>query len=144
MVPHHGIDAIGAPSLYEEATQEAERHKWIESQKHGFDLGDHAIHEWYRVHWARYCRHKRMEHVRGHQLWREFETEKFGRLYSLLVQGDLLVDRVLDRVYEGYENLEILNWAIQWGLEMNRVIEILSLVDVNRARLEPKPANQQD
>ena len=35
-------------SLYEEAFREAERHKWIESQKMGRDAGHPAIKEWYK------------------------------------------------------------------------------------------------
>ena len=130
-------ESLTAASLYEEAFREAERHKWIESQKQGRDLGDLAIREWYRVHWPQYCRCKRLDHLRGCRRWREFDDENFGQLYSLIVAGDLLANRILDRVYAGYENLEILNWAIDWGLPVARVIDILAQLDVNRARLEP-------
>jgi len=130
-------EAATATSLYEEAVREAERHKWIESQKHGRDLGEIAIREWYRVYWHRYCRYKRMEHLGGRRRWREFPDEQFGHLYSLIVAGDPLVDLVLDRVYSGQENLEILNWAIDWGMPVQRVVDILAEIDVNRARLDP-------
>jgi len=125
-------------SLYAEAVQEAERHKWIESQKHGSDLGEHAIKEWYRVHWPGYCRCKRLEHVCGRRCWAEFEEETFGQLYSLIIEGDLLVDRILDRLDYGEENLEIIIWAFVWGLPVRRVVDILEQIDVNRARLEPQ------
>lgn len=134
----HDGDSTQVLSLYEEASREAERHKWIESQKQGRDLGPGAINEWYRVYWLQYCRYRRLEHVEGSRCWREFGPEDFGQLYSLIVTGDLLVDRILDRVYAGYENLDIIIWAIDWGLPLNRVISILSQLDVNRARLEPK------
>lgn len=124
-------------SLYEEAVREAERHKWIESQKSGHDLGVTAIREWYAVHWYGYCRQKRLEHVQGCRCWREFGDDHFGQLYSLIIEGDLLVDRVLDRVDAGYENLEIINWALDWGLPASRVVDILAQIDVNRARLDP-------
>ncbi len=126
-----------ALSLYVEAVREAERHKWIESQKRGRDLGDHAIREWYRLHWPQYCRYKRLEHLRGSRRWAEFNDEPFGQLYSLIVQGDLLADRILDRVYAGYENLTIITWALDWGLPIGLVLDILAQLDVNRARLEP-------
>ncbi len=126
-----------AQSIHEEALKEAEIHKWIESQKQGCDLGDRAIDDWYRAYWLLYCRHRRLEHVAGRRRWTEFNDEKFGKLYSLIVAGDLLVDRILDRVYAGYENLGIVNWALDWGLPMDRVLEILEAVDVNRARLDP-------
>lgn len=124
-------------SLYDEAVREAERHKWIESQKHGRDLGESAIREWYRVHWLRYCRHRRLEHVGGSRCWREFGGDQFGRLYSLIVSGDLLTDRILDRIYNGYENLDVIIWALEWGLPIDRVIDLLAQIDVNRARLDP-------
>ena len=130
--------SVTALSLYDEAVREAERHKWIESQKQGHDLGQHAIREWYRVHWLPYCRHKRLEHLQGRQCWQEFDDNQFGQLYSLLVAGDLLLDRILDRVYANMENLDIINWAIDWGLPLDRVVNILSQLDVNRARLDPR------
>ena len=130
-------EATAQPSLYEEAIREAERHKWIESQKQGRDLGEPAIREWYRVHWPLYCRYRRLEHLQGRRRWREFGDEKFGRLFSLILAGDLLTDRILDRVYAGHENLDIINWGFQWGLPMFRVIDILAQLDVNRDRLDP-------
>ena len=51
--------------------------------------------------------------------------------------GDLLADRILDRIDAGHENLCIINWAIGWGLPTDRVVRILEQIDVNRARLDP-------
>jgi len=129
--------AEAGDSLYEDALREAERHKWIESQKHGRDLGETAIREWFRVYWVLYCRSKRLEHVQGKRRWREFEQTAFGQLYSLIVAGDLLLDRILDRLDAGYENLDILLWALEWGLPIERIVSILEQIDVNRARIEP-------
>lgn len=133
---------MGAPSVFDEARREALRHKWIESQKLGRDLGDVAIREWYRKHWPLYCRYRCMEHLQGRQRWREFGEDQFGHLYSFSLQAvdDLLTDRVLDRVYAGQENLTIINWALHWGLPINRVLDILLRVDVNRSRLDPEGA----
>jgi len=133
------IDHDGqALSLYYEALKEAERHKWIESQKLGRDLGRAAISQWYQLFWNPYCRSRRLEHVQGQQFWVEFETDHFGLLDIGLVKQDLLTDRILDRAYCGYENLEIINWALDWNMPLDRVIEILSQIDVNRARLDPE------
>jgi hypothetical protein len=54
----------------------------------------------------------------------------------LIVKGDLLTDCILDRVYAGYENLDIINWALDWGLPMDRVRHILKQIDVNQARFD--------
>lgn len=132
-----GVGERPQASLYEEARREAQRHKWIESEHHGRDLGDLAIRDWYHRHWLRYCRRKRIEHILGTMCWLEFGDDTFGCIYSLIVTGDLLADRILDRIDAGYENLCILNWAIEWGLAVDRVIDILTQIDVNRARLEP-------
>ncbi len=124
-------------SLYSAALEEALRHKWIESQKQGCDVGDVALKEWFRHHWLPFCRAKRLEHVEGTQQWHEFAEHEFGQVYQLIIDEDLLCDRILDRMEHGYDNLEIINWALGWGLPMNRVIDQLELIDINRARLEP-------
>ena len=124
-------------SLYEEAVREADRHKWIESQKHGRDLGPQAVRDWFRNYWRSYCRCKQMEHLEGCRQWREFGDLGFGRFDLARDSSDVLLDRVLDRVRVGYENLEMITWAQEWGLPVERVLEILAIVDVNRARLEP-------
>ena len=137
MTVAHKLQSVRKVSLFDEAHREAERHKWIESQKQGRDLGEMAIRDWYQVYWLHYCRSKRMEHLRGSRCWQEFGDEDFDRLDSLRHSEDLLVDRILDRVDAGQENLDVINWALEWGLAMDRVLDILSQLDVNRGRLEP-------
>jgi hypothetical protein len=124
-------------SLYEEGFVEAQRHKWIESQKRGMDVGMAALDDWYSRFWPHYCRHKRLEHLEGSRRWREFQDDDFGLIYSLMVEGDLLLDRILDRVQIGMENLDLICWAHDWGLPMDRVIQILTQLNLNCARLEP-------
>lgn len=131
------VDDLPRESLYERAFHEAERHKWIESERQGHDLGESAIRDWYRRFWRPYCRQRRLEHIRGMRRWQEFDDAAFGCLYSLIVTGDLLADRILDRIDAGYENLCIINWTLTWGLPMPRVLNILEQIDVNRARLDP-------
>jgi len=128
---------VNAPSLYEEGLREAERHKWIESQKRGMDMGESALREWYQRYWFKYCRYKVLEHLEGSRSWREFSADDFGLIENLLSEGDLLLDLILDRAYFGMENLDIICWAHTWGMPMHRVIEILEQLDLNRARLEP-------
>ncbi len=124
-------------SLYDEGWREAERHKWIESQKRGRDLGESAVHDWYQRFWTRYCRSKCLEHLAGSRIWKEFDPGDFGLIESLLVEGDLLLELILDRAHSGWENLDIIRWTRDWGLPMERVIAILEQLDLNRARLEP-------
>lgn len=37
--------------------REINRHKWIESQKAGYDLGDRAVYDWVEKHAAAFRRH---------------------------------------------------------------------------------------
>jgi len=126
-----------ALSLYDQALAEALKHKWIESQKQGRDLGDAALKDWFRRHWLPFCRVCRLEHIEGMRRWLEFAEHEFGQVYHMLLNGDLLLDRILDRMEHGYDNLEIINWGLSWGLPMPRVLELLEMIDINRARLEP-------
>ena len=124
-------------SLYEEGRREAERHKWIESQKRGRDLGIAALVDWFHRHWPRYCRFKCVAHLSGNELWVEFGDSDFGLLDALARQDDLLLDRILDRVRNGKENLDLILWAREWGLPMDRVIQVLTDLNLNRAHLDP-------
>lgn len=125
-------------SVYHESVKEAARHKWIESQKRGRDVGDSAIREWYQFYWLEYCRQKNLEHVQGQQLWIEFAEEDFGCVFTLLEQNDLLLDMILDRVRCGWENLDVIVWAQDWGLDLDQVLCILEQLNINRARMEPR------
>ena len=132
------VDPLNTSSIYEEAPLEAARHKWIESQKNGSDLGKHAISDWYTNHWYYFCIGKRIEHLLGNHCWQEFSETHFGFLEALQLEDDLLADRILDRIFlMRMENLDIIIWAREWNLEIDRVMEILELIDINSARFEP-------
>ena len=124
-------------SLYECAFREAERHKWLESERHGYDVGEGAIRDWYHHRWPHFCRTCQLQHVAGRVRWAEFDPALFASLHEAIASGDVLADRILDRVDAGWENLTILLWAREWGLPMKPVLTILERIDVNRARLDP-------
>ena len=132
------LDPEEVASIYEEAPLEADRHKWIESQKNGCDLGKLAISDWYANHWYYFCIGKKIENLLGNRCWQEFSDTRFGFLKSLQLEHDLLADRILDRIFWlRMENLDIIIWAREWSLPLDRVLEILELIDINSARLEP-------
>lgn len=122
-------------SVYEDGQQEADRFKWIESERAGFDLGETAIRRWVKDHWCGYLRARWLEHLQGVRFWVELDRNNFGVLRRNFPNQDTLVDRILDRLKAGQENLDIILWAIEWSLAMDRVIEILAVVDVNSRRL---------
>jgi hypothetical protein len=123
-------------SIYKFSYIEALRHKWIASEKAGRDLGTAAIREWLSRHWPHWCRARWLEHLRGDVYWMEFDEPSFGALQRGFRGDGLVLDRVLDRVYCGWENLDIILWATDWQVDINQVIDILILLDINRARLD--------
>ena len=67
-------------SVYRHCTQEMLRHKWIESQKVGYDLGEAAIRQWVQLHWTGYLRARWVEHLQGKCFWYELTQCDYGLL----------------------------------------------------------------
>jgi hypothetical protein len=122
-------------SLYEDSRREIDCHKWIESQRAGFDKGETAVREWIHYHWTGYLRARWLEHLQGKTYWIELKMQDFGLLQRAFQDQPFLLDRILDRLKVGQENLDIIQWAIDWHIPMNPVIDILATLDVNSTRL---------
>ena len=122
-------------SIYEDCQREAERYKWIESEKAGQDLGEAAIKQWVKQHWSGYLRARWLEHLQGKTFWIELDRGVFGLLQRSFQDEALLLDRVLDRLKAGQENLNVILWAIDWGVAMDAVHEVLTALDINSRRL---------
>ena len=122
-------------SVHAESEQEALRFKWIESEKAGHDLGEEAIRRWVREHWWGYLRARWLEHLQGKRFWVELDRGDFGLLERRFHDKTLLLDRILDRLKAGQENLDIICWALKWGIDMADVVEILEALDINSRRL---------
>lgn len=122
-------------SLYVEGEQEALRYKWIESEKAGRDLGEAAIRSWVRDHWWGYLRARWLEHLQGKRFWVELDRVDFGLLQREFKDSGLLLDRILDRLKSGKENLDVILWAQHWGIPIQPVLQILEALDINSCRL---------
>jgi hypothetical protein len=122
-------------SVYTESEKEALRFKWIESEKAGRDLGEAAIRRWVQQHWWGYLRARWLEHLHGKRFWVELDRGDFGLLQKKFQDDALLLDRILDRLKAGQENLDIILWALDWGIPMGAVIHILEVLDINSRRL---------
>jgi hypothetical protein len=122
-------------SVFQDYKTEADVHKWIESQKAGRDLGEAAIRSWVKNHWWGYLRARWLEHLQGKKFWQELDRGDFGLLQRRFHDQGLLLDRILDRLKAGKENLDILIWAQDWGIPRDPVIEILTALDINSCRL---------
>lgn len=133
--------SLPARSVYVDARREAEKHKWLESEKRGHDVGHQAIEDWYRQFWGRYCRARRLEHLSGEQQWTEFADHEFGRMFELLMSGDILLSELIQRFEQGWENLHFMTWVHEQKKsrdEINEVIYLLEMININITRLEPR------
>jgi hypothetical protein len=115
--------------------EEADRFKWIESEKAGHDLGETAIRSWVREHWNGFLRARWLEHLQGRTFWIELDHNDFGLLQSEFRSSELL-DKILRMLKDGLENLNVLNWAIDNDVPMEPVLEILEMLDINSRRIE--------
>lgn len=122
-------------SVHDRGAAEALRHKWIESEKAGRDLGEWAIRCWVREHWNGFLRERCLEHLHGRTFWIELDHNDFGLLQRAF-QDSPLIDEILRQLKRGKENLDILNWAIDNDEPMDEVLEILEALDINSRRIE--------
>jgi hypothetical protein len=127
--------ALQKSSVYAECEKEMERFKWLESEKAGRDLGEAAIRRWVKDHWWGYLRARWLEHLHGKRFWVELDRGDFGLLQRTFHDKSLLLDRILDRIIAGQENLDIICWALDWGIPMEPLIQILEALDINSRRL---------
>jgi hypothetical protein len=122
-------------SVFVESEQEALRYKWIESEKAGHDLGEAAIRRWVQHHWCGYLRARWIEHLQGKRYWLELDRGDFGLLQRKFHDNTVLLDRILDRLKAGQENLDIILWALTWNIPIDSVVRILEALDINSRRL---------
>src|SRR5258707_15168475 len=93
-------------SVQDRGAVEAQRHKWIESEKAGRDLGEWAIRGWVRSHWNGFLREKWLEHLEGRTFWIELDHDDFGLLQREF-RDSALIGEILGRLKAGQENLDV-------------------------------------
>ena len=59
----------------------------------------------------------------------------YGLLERKFQEDSLLLDRILDRLKTGKENLDVILWAQDFGMPADKVLEILEALNVNACRL---------
>lgn len=129
-------ELFGTPSVYELARLQAERHRWLESQKQGRDVGPQALQDWSRTHWTRFCRWRYLEHLLGYCRYREFDLRCFA---SLLEHQDWRLDPVMEftlhqMLRQDREQLDVLVLA-PLDFNRHRLLSVLRLLNLNDARL---------
>ena len=128
-------------SVHLQGEFEADRHKWIESEKAGRDLGEVAIHAWVRQHWSGFLRQRWIDHIEGRAFWIELDHDDFDLLARTFTDSPLIAP-ILERLKCGWENLSLLNWAIDEKLPIEDVLHILEVFDINSRRLECRFGNR--
>jgi hypothetical protein len=126
---------VAVLSIYSDCQVEADRFKWIESEKAGRDLGEAAIKKWVQDHWWGYLRARWLEHLQGKRFWIELDRGDFGLLQRAFHDQKDLLDRILDRLKDGQENLDVIAWAISYHVPIEPVLQILEALDINSRRL---------
>ena len=121
--------------LFRLALMEAQKHKWIESQKAGHDLGESALRDWSRRYWWRWCRDRWIEHLSGERFWGELDHQDFGLLKRDFHANTALIQQIVLRIKAGGENLDIIQWSHETHQNLDQVLEILKLLDINSRRL---------
>jgi hypothetical protein len=128
----------GAPSVPDVARQHADAHRWFVSERSGRDVGGEAYREWRQRYWRTFCRWRYLEHLLGICCYRDYEPHTFGTLRQQ--QGwtlDQAMAFALQQVLQDdREQVEVLFHAPD-ELPRHRLVEVLSLLDVNGARLSP-------
>ncbi|HEY1191787.1 MAG TPA: hypothetical protein VGE74_29415 [Gemmata sp.] len=130
--------------MNDDAREEAERFRWIESEKAGYDLGEAAIQQWVVLHWAAFVRGRALEHLSGKRFWLSMPREDFGALVREFPHDQELVHEVVSRLASGADNLTILQWATDSGAPIDRVCDLLQRVDINALRLRFPPPDDAD
>ena len=129
------------PSLLPAAWDEIQRHKWIESEKARRDMGHQAVEDWLKHFWWRFCRWRRIEHIEGVHRWFEFSHEDFAKVLRPILEDDRLTMVIVELMKADrrrvMNDLEIIEWARDAQVPMERVIEILGDIHINVARLDP-------
>jgi hypothetical protein len=133
--PYVDVQSAERCSVYVDSEREANCYKWIESEKAGRDLGEAALRRWVQQHWWGYLRARWVEHLQGTRFWVELDRGDFGLLKARFQDQPLLLDRILDRLKTGQENLDIILWALDWGIPVKDVRDILQALDINSKRL---------
>lgn len=115
--------------------KEAERYKWIESEKAGCDMGEPAIRSWVRQHWNGFLRARWVEHLEGRSFWIELDHDDFGLLQRAFHESAIFGE-ILGRLKTGSENLDIILLARDESWPMDEVLAILETLDINSRRIE--------
>ena len=125
-------------SVYDQAWQAAEQHKWIESERQRRDLGQAAIDDWDERFFKRFGRWCHWQHLIGKQFFHEFPDSHFNTVPAKQPTEMNTIERtVIHCFWDGQENLNIFDFTHKCGLSGEQVTSVLATLHINEARLDP-------
>lgn len=130
-------DGVVVHSLTAHALHAIERHKWIESERAGRDLGMSAVEDWLQRFWTGWARARLIEHLYGWRCWGAFDEDDYGLLHRSSVEHHVPADilaHVAEILATGGENLDVINWALSRGHPLDGVLWLLDRIDINAKR----------
>ena len=122
-------------SILHHAAADYAAQKYLDWERLSYDVEQTASEHWRRRFWRLWFRVRWVEHVLGQSYWIEMGDDKFGMFKRGPAHNPLLVQRVADRLVVGWENLGIILWASDWGLDLAQVIQILKKLNINHVRV---------
>jgi hypothetical protein len=122
---------VEAHSIMYHAAADHAAEKHLDWERLSYDVEETYSEHWRRRFWRLWFRCRWVEHIRGDKYWIEMGEENFAALRKGRTINPLLVERVADRLIVGWENLGIILWATDWGLDIDDVIDVLKKINVN-------------
>lgn len=115
-------------------------HAFIVMQRYADAEGlsfDVAAQQWTTRCWVGWVRSKLLEHFLGWRRWSGFKPRDFGLLRResvLHMVDEETMQEVIDRLGDGGENLDIIDWAVANGKDIDGVIDLLDRININDKR----------
>jgi hypothetical protein len=132
-----GPEGVVVHSLTAHALYAMDRHKWIESEKFGHDVGDPSIKDWLDHYWKGWTRARLIEHLYGWRCWGAFLEEDFGLLSRVTVDYHVprrILEHVAAILADGGENLDVITWAVSTNHNLDQILWLLDRIDINAKR----------
>ncbi len=148
-VSHEGIPSMCSISV--DCWDDANRHKYLLSQKLGYDVGENAYDDWFMRPdcWLVYKRWRFFEYLHEEKNWVEFKDWSFARveLKKLLVSATddklRLFQEIEAQLKITGQNLGMLVWLRKSGYttEADKIFmyQVLEIVDIDRLRRVKTP-----
>lgn len=130
----HRADGVLVHSLTAHALQAIDRYFY----RHRASHSEHESNEeWITKCYKGWARARLLEHYYGMRCWSAFGESNFAlfRRSSLLhhVEADVL-EEVAERLAQGGENLDIIDWAMAEDRDLDAILWLLDRVDINAQR----------